>query len=501
LADDVIKMDRPVLPSPAVDHSSLDGGGPAPKRRQRGSKRYGRLNSFVGFFLVALVIASAIPVGSNRPAWWLVWTMCLGILGMFYVIRTQILMGTKRAFQVSQFGIFIGLAGLVPIYAVLQSLPIATWLPAGLVALPHHLPASILPSSISVMPEASLLGAVRALGFLVFLILAIEVGTRSERNHHFAIWLMIGIFLHAIFGLFALTVLDDYSLWGTKTQYQGVLTGTFVNRNSIATFLGFGLVLATALALDRGYRASLLPQDRGHVVLLTPARLEIFALWMAVGIFSIAIVLTQSRMGTFASAIGAYVTFVAMSVVTKAGLRKVIKQTLIGLLVLLVFLIPSAGERLLERGLFTLVESDLRGVMYAQTWGMIMDRPWTGMGFDAFAPAFELYRAPPLVDEQYLDLAHNTYLALWAEQGFIVGSVPILLAAWAVLMIAARLRDGQGDLALNTAALGVAALGALHSTADFSLEMPANAFCFVLILGLAMARPRISAQAPSGDGI
>ena len=123
------------------------------------------------------------------------------------------------------------------------------------------------------------------------------------------------------------------------------------------------------------------------------------------------------------------------------------------------------------------------------------------MGYDAFAPAFELYRAPPLVDEQYLDLAHNTYLALWAEQGFIVGSVPILLAAWAVLMIAARLRDGQGDLALNTAALGVAALGALHSTADFSLEMPANAFCFVLILGLAMARPRISAQAPSGDGI
>jgi hypothetical protein len=61
---------------------------PAPRpRKQRGAARYGRMNNWVGFFLVGLVVISAVPVASNRPSWWLLWTMALGVIGIFYVLR------------------------------------------------------------------------------------------------------------------------------------------------------------------------------------------------------------------------------------------------------------------------------------------------------------------------------------------------------------------------------------------------------------------------------
>lgn len=461
------------------------------QRRQRGAARYGRMNNWVGFFLVGLVLISAVPVASNRPSWWLLWTMTLGVVGIFYVLRAQFLMGQRRAFQSSQYHLFLGLAFLVPIYALIQALPLAQILPAVLLAVPSNLPAELLPHSISVMPDASVLGALRAIGYIVFLILILEVGTQDDRNHSMGFWLMLGILAHGLFAMISLKFLDDFSLWGVKDSYLGVLTGTFVNRNSIATFLGFGVILGVAYALERGARARLVEKDRGYQAIFTPIRIEIISLWLVVIILAFAIILTQSRMGTFATALGAYVTFLTARLISKAAIGKILLESFVGIVILSLFLIPSAGTGVVERALFTLVESNDRLAIYAQTWGMILDRPLAGFGYDAFAPAFELYRAAPLVAENYVDLAHNSYLALWSEQGIIFGSIPMVLIAWSFWMIVQRLRSGQGDLALNMAALGVIVLGAVHSTADFSLEIPANTYCFLMIVGLAIARPRL----------
>ena len=466
------------------------------RRLQRGSLRYGRLNTVAGRLLVLLVILSAIPVASNRPVLWLLWTLLLGLGGSIYLARSQVLMGQRRALQVSQFRLFFGLALLVPLYAAVQWLPLAGYLPMALQPLPATLSEIVRPDSLSVMPGASLLGAIRAAGFLVFLILVIEVGTQPERTHALGLALMTGIMVHGLFGLVSLRLLDDYSIWGVKEVYQGMLTGTFVNRNSIATFLGFGLVLGVAFAMVRGHRASTVVPGRGYTALLTPERLEVIGLWFVVGMLALAILLTQSRMGAVATAVGAFVTFIVLRLTFRTRPLRIALETAIGLLVLLAFLIPAAGTGLIERALFTLVESSDRMSIYLQTWGMIQDRPLTGFGYDAFAPAFELYRDDPLVSERYVDLAHNTYLALWAEQGLVIGSIPVVLTGWAGVMILQRLRKGEGDTAMNAAALGVITLGAVHSLADFSLEIPANVYCFLMIVGLAMARPRLS---PAGS--
>ena len=461
-------------------------------RKQRGAARYGRMNNWVGFFLVGLVVISAIPVASNRPSWWLLWTMALGVIGILYVLRAQFLMGKRRVFQSSQYRVLLGLAFLVPVYALVQSLPLADFLPAALTQLPSTLSASVQPHTISVMPDASVLGALRAIGFLLFLILALEVGTKADRIHSLGFWLMMGIMAHGLFAMISLKFLNDFSLWGVKDSYLGVLTGTFVNRNSIATFLGFGLILGVSYALERGRAAALAAKDRGYKVVFTPIRVEIMTLWMVVIILAFAIILTQSRMGFFATALGAYVSFLTSRLISKTAVGKILFESFVGFVVLALFLIPAAGLGVVERAIFFVIESSDRLAIYSQTWGMILDRPWTGFGYDAFAPAFELYRAAPLVTENYVDLAHNSYLALWSEQGIIIGSIPMVLIAWSFWRIVQSLRSGQGDLALNMAALGVIVLGAVHSTTDFSLEIPANTYCFLLIIGLAIARPRLT---------
>ena len=468
--------------------------------RKRGQRSHARLNTITGRLLVLLVILAAIPVASNRPAWWLVWTLLLGVGAIAYLARAQ----TGRALKISQFRLFFGLALLVPLYAVVQSLPVAGALPLALQALPAALPEALWPATLSVMPDASRLGAIRAIGFLVFLMLVIEVGTWPLRTHALGLALMIVILLHALFGLIALRLWDDYALWGDKAAYRGMLTGTFVNRNSMATFLGFGLILAVAFAMVRGHLARIAAPHQVHTAILIPQWLEIIGLWLCAGLLALSLLLTQSRMGSVATAIGAFVTFIALRVVFRVRLRRFVVESVAGLVLVLAFLIPLSGAGVIERALFTRLDSADRISIYIQTWGMILNRPLTGYGHDAFAPAFELYRADPLVQPNYADLAHNTYLALWAEQGLIIGSIPVLLTAWAAVMIVQRLRRGKGDVAMNAAALGVIALAAVHSLVDFSLEIPANVYAFLLITGLAMSGPRerlATGVAPHGRSI
>ena len=80
-----------------------------------------------------------------------------------------------------------------------------------------------------------------------------------------------------------------------------------------------------------------------------------------------------------------------------------------------------------------------------------------------------------------MEQAHSTYLALWAEFGFLFGSLPLLIVlAAAIRLLASRLSG------LCLAAIGVIVVAAVHSIVDFSLEIEAVAFIFVAVVFLAI---------------
>jgi O-antigen ligase len=455
-----------------------------------GSRRYARMNSVTGRLLVVLCLLSAVPLASNRPSWWLASTFLIAIGSLIYLVRAQYLMGSRRNLQVTQMRVFFGLALVVPAYAILQSMPIAAFIPADWLALPELVPTALQPASISIAPDASLLGAIRAAGFLLFLVLVIEIGTQPERSRNLILLLALGIALHAAYGIVALRILDDFVLWGEKTAYRGALTGTFVNRNSFATFLGFGLVLTLALAMERAYRSRDLQKSRGIGAYLTLQKIEVLGFILLCGLFALALPLTQSRAGLVAAVFGCFVTFIALRLKFRTSVFRVALEATGAFALLVLVLLPTTGESLIERALFTFASTDDRAGIYQIAMTMIADRPVTGFGYDTFAAAFQIYRDEMLISPSYYDLAHNSYLTLWIEQGVIIGSIPILLAIWAAGVIIARLRRADGDPAVLAGALGVLTLASVHSLADFSLEMPAVVYCYLLILGLAIAPRR-----------
>jgi O-antigen ligase len=277
----------------------------------------------------------------------------------------------------------------------------------------------------------------------------------------------------------SLTILGDSFFWGPKTAYLGSATGTFINRNSFATFMGMGLVLGVCVIFYGG--VSMRGKSGRNISLFRPGSIGILVqcLWLLAVL--LALFATQSRMGIAASLVAALGCFAAFRGKALAG------WCVAALVVLVVVLANWQG--VLGRSIFLLKDSETRIELYRQVLGMIRERPVSGYGLDAFPPAFELFHQRSLGSEMIWDYAHSSYLTLWVEVGLIVGSLPVLVLVCVAFRLRHAARGSETDFARSVMAIGVIALAGIHSLVDFSLEIEANVFLFVTLVALGLSRP------------
>lgn len=437
-------------------------------------------NNRFGGALMVLALLSALPFASNRPFWWLSWTVVIAGLACLY----QLLAWRRLAVEPARLQPFAGLfalAALVPGFALIQSWDLRDLWPSFAQTMPAGL-QDMAGGSLSLVPEASQIGALRFCGYLLFLALVIEVSTRRGRVIWMSQILFFGITLQAIWALVALNFLGDVALFSKKTAYLGMATGSFVNRNALACFLGFGLCLGAALLGALAPPAQ--ENARGRRVVLSLFRGGGAVVAVAMLIQALALVATQSRLGLLATIAG-----LAVAVVLRLWMRGW-RRGFLPLLAIGLALICGLlwGQGVLERLLVTQNDGATRLALYRQILAMIQLRPLGGFGFDGFAPAFEAFRAPPLNTAVSYGHGHNSYLTLWAELGVLVGSLPPLLCLVGGAICLRRLRQGDGFSANALAAIGALVLAGLQSLADFSLEIPANTYVFLAILGMGVAR-------------
>lgn len=444
-----------------------------------------RLNHRMAIGLAVFVALASTPMASNRSVWWLIWTAGLALAATLHLLRAAQLEPRRRP-RFLRFGAAFALAAIVPVYAVIQSLPIAGVLPAAFLRMRSGL-EGLAGQSISVQPDVALAGALRFVGFLLLLALVLEVATRRERVQRMGMILLAGVVLQAIWALVALRWLGDFSLWGPKTAYQGVATGTFVNRNSLAAFLALGLVLGVGLLIGQGSRdRARLPKPPNVL-----ARMGFGEVFILLGLVTLllALIATQSRLGLAAAIAGVGVTLVLARMQSRATAARLMVEALLSLVAMgVALLLYLRGEGVMVRLLAAQGDGQNRMALYRQTLEMVSIRPVTGFGFDAFGAAFEAFRTPPLLSPGNFDLAHNSYLMLWSELGVIVGSIPMVLLAAAAGILWRKLKEPHGFPGMTMAAQGALTVGAVHSAGDFSLEVPAVTYLFVTILGLGLGR-------------
>ncbi len=453
----------------------------APLSRRRATRK---LNDRLGGILVAIVLLAPIPLGSNRPIFWMGWAVVLGLLTAGYLIAMRRIQPT-RPLQARHFKLILAVGLALPAAALIQLLPLGSP-PIG------DLPAEMQPQRLTLSTMATFTGILRLLSYGLFFFLMLEIATHPGRINAMARAIFIGIIVHATWGLAALTLLGDIAFWGKKEAYLGVATGTFVNRNSYATFLGMGMVIGIAVVMNQARHGVARPRRR--MIRFDENSLIGLAGWLGIAVIATALMATQSRMGIAASLAGCMVVYYAMSVKIRGAPWETFIRVMLLAVILTAILLAAFGQGAIERSLFLSEAIDTRADLYAQVAGMIAERPFFGYGLDTFPIAYEIFHDAPVSSGVIWPHAHNTYLALWVEMGVVAGSLPMLALLIATMRLVRSVRRRASAFAMPVAALGILALGSLHSLVDFSLEIQANVFLFLAILALGLGQLRRKAE-------
>lgn len=429
----------------------------------------------IGYFLVAFVLVAAVPMASNRPVAWMAEAAVLGAaLIAFY---GYLLCRGQRVATLAGYAVPLGAGAVTLAFSAVQIMPIGGVEDVLFSALPEPMQ----PRSISVDRGASIAAMLRLGAYLAFFVLSVHCATNAQRVNRLAWLLYWGIFAHAMWGGISTYVLGDVAVWGQKAAYLGVPTGTFVNRNSFATFMGMGLCIGIALALNHGRRAKTRPLG-GGARMLSERGVELALIWISIAVLFAVILATQSRMGVIATLFGAAAVVTLM--LPKLGSGRALFRWAIAAVVIAA--LYGAGTA--ESFLFTEQSTATRLGLYAQIVDAIAQRPLVGYGLDAFPAFYEVAMRPPVPGYYVWDKAHSTYLALWLEFGLIVGTLPMLALGWCARRAFCNAKRRSSAFAVPAATVGVIVVGAVHSTVDFSLEIPANVFVVLFMCALGTAK-------------
>jgi O-antigen ligase len=358
----------------------------------------------------------------------------------------------------------IGLLSIAPIIALIQ------WL-----------------FSSSLSPHDSYLDVIQSfalVSFFTLTLLLLNSRARVER----AIWLvMLAAAFQALYGSFMVMTGLEWSFFSEKWTYLGKATGTFVNRNHLAGYLEMSLALGIGflLASSTRYSGSWQQKLRRLIeVMLSPK--VIMRLLLAIMV--IGLVMTRSRMGNSAFFASLMITGVLALVLMK---KKSVSTTIL-LSSLLIIDIAIVGtffgvEKVADRLQKTSIEKESRDEVSRDTFNMWLEHPTLGTGAGSFKYTYPHFKGNDVTATRLYDYAHNDYLEFLAEFGVIAFMLLAIAVAlcfyWGLQAMRLRRRPINRGLGFSSC-MGIIAI-MIHSTVDFNLQIPANAFMFVFMLAIS----------------
>ncbi|GAA3912603.1 O-antigen ligase family protein [Litoribacillus peritrichatus] len=436
------------------------------------------------YIFLALIIWLPLPLGSNRPwAWHLMEVMSYSLVAVWGYHYIQQKVELPVVFSKNNWLI----TGLLTFAAIilLQIIPF----PASLIELLRPVNKSVEPGNwitLSIDPVISWLHIKQTLAYtcLAFLTLAL-INTR-KRLKVLALVFVISGALQALYGSLMTLSGIEFGFFFKKEAFHGVATGTFWNRNHLANYLILCLAMGTGLLLSELYQTqSTTWRERSRRILASllgnKARVRI-----SLAIMVIALVLTHSRMGNTAF----FFSLIASGIIWLAATKRFTRGSIALIISLIVIDTMIVGawfgiDKVAERLEGTAFNKETRDEVNRDTLTLIQDQPLFGTGAGSFYTAFPQYRQADIT--LYYDHAHNDYLQFVAEHG-LIGVIPLISIVIAALVLSVQTMRKRKTLQMQAMAFAplmsiIAML--LHSTVDFSLQLPANAASFVIVLSLA----------------
>jgi O-antigen ligase len=434
--------------------------------------------------LIVMVALAPLPLGSNRPGPWSALAVATGALLLLWGVAAFREPGIQQPWQL-HWPVTLGFFAIVA-WLYLQTV---SWTPVAW----HHpiwreaaeALATPLPGAISISPANGVNALMRLLTYGGVFWLAMQFG-RSRRRARAALWsVVLAATAYALYGIAVELAGNQTILWYQKWTYLDSLTATFVNRNSFASYAGMALIVALAL-LKRRLREVPIAFDRGPGEAIERHARIGGPLFVGILILGSALLLSHSR-GGLISLLAGLVVLVGSELLRNrtsgAGRRFALAVAAVAVL-----LVAVGGGATLQRLIYPTGLEDVRVAIAKQTIVGIEQTPWSGIGYGTFEAAFNLWGGAGNVEIGRVDKAHNTYLEFAAETGLPAFAVMLGVLGWIVARCGRGIMVRRRDVIFPEVALAVSVQLGLHSFFDFSLQIPAVAVVYSLLLGIGFAQ-------------
>ncbi len=443
------------------------------------------MNAVLHKLLLLLVILAPLPLGSNREWSWTLCAFMVAVITLGWVIQSLIY---PRQVSVSLKPVVVMLFLAVCAWGWLQTVP---WVPAQWKHPLWNMSAEVLggslPGSISLSAQDSFIAVMRLLCYGLVFFLAFQYGRNRSRALATFKWLAFAGFAYAIYGLIIFWGGFGTLFWFFDEAFKGDLRGTFVNRNSFATYIGLSLLCAFAVFNQQvaGRRNTATSTPVGRELRIERFILQAWKPLTAILLMTTALILTHSRGGFFSTLAGGLVLLYLLNKRQRSHSAKS-KAALGGAVLVAVIAFVLTSEVLIQRIDHLTIDGNARIKVYGLTAEAIQDKPVLGFGYGTFSDSFRLYRDDTL--EAHYDKTHNTYLENIFELGWPVAGVLFLCMAWMTLLCCTGARNRGRDWVYPATGVAATVLVAIHSLFDFSLQMPGIAINYACILGVACAQ-------------
>lgn len=471
---------------------------PPPPRRHPLALVAGLADWVTTLLFFAVVALAALPMGANRDWAWAPIAVVIGLLA----IAVAAGLGSRKGFEVSdaERKPLIALAACFAVFILVGLFQMSTLAPLTGSAWLYEAAAKLLGSAHAPVPDLAIDAArnslLKCLTCGAIFLLARALCRDRDRARLLLMTFIAGVVLVVVYGI--LMQVTTHSCYvGSYLKKAGeyvpwldrcVMSGTFVSSNSFGCYCGMGIVAAMALAFAGRRTKGEMPygydEDDEHGVIssLTGFRVTM----LAVCLFLLGgLLFSASRGGFVATFVGAAMLAVLM-LRGRWRARPDLVRIFAVIGVIAVVVLTIAGGTIMNKAARASDGTDRVRIWLASLQAVGMS-PWLGWGLGSFGDIYGLVQPPSIPIPN--DLAHSTPLETVVEVGVPAALVgfAIVLIPWGVSLYGALMRR-RAHRYLPGAAFAVAAVPILHSTIDFSLQMPAIAFVVSAVLGMGWAQ-------------
>lgn len=342
-----------------------------------------------------------------------------------------------------------------------------------------------VPQTISVNPINTATSLMRLMSYCAVFMLGYVCAQGSQEAWQNIKTFAYMSFVYAAYGIIVYFSGNEWLLWFPKWAYFGDLTSTFTNRNTYATFAGFGVICSLILTLRELAKLNI---SRVKDLVDMPPKLvvNIYIYSTTLLICMTALFLTHSRGGFMATSIASFIVILTHHLINKRnGFTRLIGGLLFALI--LFFVLNLSSEITLDRLFNTSFDSENRDEAYRQVIIGIQSAPFLGWGYGTFEEAFRPFYVSNLVGFSW-NYAHNTYLEVAFEIGIPAGIIFFSAFVFLGVIFIRGIVQRHRNRLLPVIGLAILVLSAAHAMVDFSNQIPAVAIAFAWLMGTCYAQ-------------